>query len=107
MDEALNYLLRQLRDSQQKEGSMIRWRFVLTRLIVIIAVLMLLRWGLGPVANFLTVRGLETVTGAKVEIAKTRVGLFPPRVQYVGFQIADPRAGKQMRDMFRATPSTW
>ncbi len=81
---------------------MIRWRFVLTRLVVIIAVLMLLRWGLGPVANFLTVRGLESVTGAKVEIAQTRVGLFPPSVQYVGFQIADPRDGKEMRDMFRA-----
>jgi uncharacterized protein (TIGR03545 family) len=81
---------------------MIRWRFVLTRLIVIIAVLALLRWGLGPVASYVTVGGLETLTGAKVEIAKTRIGLFPPRVQYVDVHIADPRDGKEMRDAFRA-----
>ncbi len=81
---------------------MIRWQFVLTRLIVVIAVLMLLRWGLGPVANFLTVRGLQSVTGSKVEVAQTRVGLFPPRIQYVGLQIADPRGGKELRNMVSA-----
>jgi uncharacterized protein (TIGR03545 family) len=81
---------------------MIRWRFVLTRLIVIIAVLALLRWGLGPVANYVTIAGLQGVTGAKVEIAKTRVGLFPPRVQYVDVRVADPRDDKAMRDAFRA-----
>ena len=63
---------------------MIRWRFVLTRVIVILAVLMLVRWGLSPIANFLTIQGLQAATGAKVEISQTRVGLFPPRVQYVG-----------------------
>lgn len=81
---------------------MIRWRFVLTRLIIIVAVLVLLRWGLGPVANYVTIRGLETATGAKVEIAKTRVGLFPPRVQYVDVRVADPRDDKEMRDAVRA-----
>lgn len=81
---------------------MIRWRFVITRLIIIIAVIVLLRCGLGPVASFVTVRGLESVTGAKVEIAKTRVGLFPPRIQYVDVAIADPRDDKEMRDAFRA-----
>ncbi|MFK8112645.1 MAG: TIGR03545 family protein [Rubripirellula sp.] len=81
---------------------MIRWRFVLTRLIVIIAVIALLRWGLGPVASYVTVRGLESATGAKVEIAKARVGLFPPRVQYSGFRVADPRDDKEMRDALKA-----
>ena len=81
---------------------MIRWRFILTRLIVVVAVLMLLRWGLGPVAKYLTTRVLESVTGAKVEIAQANIGLFPPRVQYVGFQLADPRADKEMRDLVRA-----
>lgn len=81
---------------------MIRWRFVLTRLIVIIAVFALLRWGLGPVASYVTVQGLESVTGAKVEIDEARVELFPPRVQYAGFRIADPRDDKELRDAFRA-----
>ena len=47
---------------------MIRWRFVITRLVVIAVVLMLLRWGLGPVVSYITVRGIESATGAKVEI---------------------------------------
>ncbi len=81
---------------------MIRWRFVLTRLIIVIAAIALLRWGLGPVAGYVTVRALESITGAKVEIAKTRVGLFPPRIQLVDFAVADPRADKEMRDAFRA-----
>ena len=81
---------------------MIRWRFVLTRLIVVIAAIALLRWGLGPVAGYITVRALESVTGAKVEIAKTRVGLFPPRLQLVDFAVADPRSDKEMRNAFQA-----
>ena len=81
---------------------MIRWRFILTRIVVIAAIIILLRWGLGPVANYVTIRGLESVTGAKVEIAKTRVGLFPPSVQYVDFCVADPRDEKELRDAFRA-----
>lgn len=81
---------------------MIRWRFVLTRLVVIFAVLMLLRWGLGPVANYLTIQGLQSATGAKVDVAQTRIGLFPPRVQYVGIQIADPRGDKGMRNLVSA-----
>lgn len=81
---------------------MIRWSFVLSRVFVLIAVLALLRWGLGPVANFVTTRVLQATTGAKVEIARTRVGLFPPRMQFVDVRIADPRADKAMRDAFRA-----
>ena len=81
---------------------MIRWRFVLTRLIVVVAVLVLLRWGLGPVANYVTVSGLQNATGAKVQIGQTRVGLFPPSIQYSDVQIADPRDDKEMRDAFRA-----
>ena len=76
---------------------MIRWRFVLTRLIVVVAVLALLSLGLGPVASYVTVRGLESATGAKVEIAKTRVGLFPPRIQYVDFAVADPTQPVSLR----------
>lgn len=81
---------------------MIRWRFVLTRLIVVVAVLMLLRWGLGPVVSYVTARGIQSATGAKVDIGKARVGLFPPRIQYVDVQVADPRDGKDMRDAIRA-----
>jgi uncharacterized protein (TIGR03545 family) len=81
---------------------MIRWRFVFTRLVVIIVVLALLRWGMGPVASYMTIRSIQAITGAKVEIAQANVGLFPPRVQYSDVRIADPRERKALRDAFRA-----
>jgi len=81
---------------------MIRWRFVFTRLVIIVGALMLLRWGLSPVVSYVTVRSLELATGAKVEIAQSRVGFFPPRVQFVDVQLADPRRDKEMRNAFHA-----
>ncbi|MDA7874560.1 TIGR03545 family protein [Rubripirellula sp.] len=81
---------------------MIRWRFVLTRLLIVIAVLALLGWGMGPVAQYVTVRSLETATGSQVDIKETRVGLFPPRIHFSEVQVADPRDDKEMRDAFRA-----
>lgn len=81
---------------------MIRWRFILVRAAIVVAVVMMLRWGLGPVARYATTWAIETVTGAKVDIQHTQVGLFPPRIRYSGVQIADPREGKSMRDAFRA-----
>ena len=82
---------------------MIRWSFVLTRLIVVIAVVVLLSVGLGPVARFVSVRGLESATGAKVEVADANVWLFPsPQVQFINVAIADPREDKELRDAFRA-----
>ena len=83
---------------------MIRWRFVITRLVIVIAVIVLLGWGLGPFAKYVTVLTLESITGAKVEIAATSVPLVPPsiRIHYQGLAIADPRAGREMRDWLRA-----
>ncbi|KAA5545272.1 TIGR03545 family protein [Roseiconus nitratireducens] len=81
---------------------MIRWRYLLTRLLVVAVILMLLRFGMAPVASYVTVAGLQTATGAKVDIGKTDVGLFPPRVRYEQVRVADPRNGKAFRDAFRA-----
>ena len=81
---------------------MIRWRFVLTRLLIIVAVVMLLRWGLGPVAEYATVQSIEASVGARAEIGRTQVGLFPPRVIYTDFRVADPRADKDLKNAFRA-----
>ena len=81
---------------------MIRWRFVVTRLLIVAAVLLLVGLGMGPVAKLVTVKGLQSATGAKVEIGKADVGLFPPRIRYQNFRVADPRDAKAMRDAFRA-----
>jgi uncharacterized protein (TIGR03545 family) len=75
---------------------MIRWKYVGFRLFVLIAVLMLLRWTAGPVAQWMVVRSLESSTGAKVEIASTEVGLFPPMLHLKGLKVADPK--REMRN---------
>ena len=82
---------------------MIRWRFVLTRLLIVIAFLALLRWGMGPVAQYVTVHSVETATGSKVDIKDTQVGLFPPSIHFSDVRVADPRDGKEMQDSFRAS----
>lgn len=81
---------------------MIRWRFLLTRLIVVATILMLLFWGLGPMASYITVRGLEASTGARADIGATRVGLFPPQIQFDSVHVADPRDDKEFRNAFQA-----
>ena len=81
---------------------MIRWQYVTTRLLILAAVLLLISLGLGPVAGYVTIKGLEQATGAKVELGATHVGLFPPRIRYENVRIADPRDGKALRDAFRA-----
>lgn len=81
---------------------MIRWQFVISRLLIVIVIVVIISWGLGPVAQYATVRGIESGTGAKVEIAQTTVGLFPPAVRYQDVRIADPREGKEFENVFRA-----
>jgi uncharacterized protein (TIGR03545 family) len=70
--------------------------------MIVVVVVVLLRWGLGPVASYATIRGLESATGAKVEIGETRVGLFPPSVHFSDLHVADPRSDKEMRDAISA-----
>ncbi len=81
---------------------MIRWKFILTRVLIVAAILTLLRWGLGPAARYLTVQGVEMATGARADIARTEIGLFPPRVHYTDIRVADPRGRKEFHDLFRA-----
>lgn len=75
---------------------MIRWKFVAFRLLVVVAFLLLVRYTAAPIAHYMIVRSLEASVGAKVEIASTEVGLFPPRINVTGLAIADPR--KEMRN---------
>jgi|SRR6056297_202973 len=81
---------------------MIRWRFFITRVLIVIAVLALLRWSLGPIAHYASVRALQAAVGSRVDIAQTDVGFFPPRLRFAELQIGDPRQGKQNVNAFSA-----
>lgn len=81
---------------------MIRWRFLVTRLLIVAVVFVLILIGLKPVAHYVTVTSLQKATGAKVDIGDTSVGFFPPKITYRDFRVADPRGDKEYQDAFRA-----
>ncbi len=81
---------------------MIRWRFIFIRLLIVAAIVISIQLGASPVADYLTIQTVQTITGAKAEIGRTQVELFPPRIVYTDFRVADPRGDKGMQDVFRA-----
>ncbi|QDS95203.1 hypothetical protein FF011L_39960 [Roseimaritima multifibrata] len=81
---------------------MIRWRFLIPRILIVVVVIALLRWSIGPIVQYASVQALEASVGARVDIASTTVGLFPPRLEYAGLQIGDPREGKSHTNAFQA-----
>ncbi|MEM6690136.1 MAG: TIGR03545 family protein [Planctomycetota bacterium] len=81
---------------------MIRWNYVVVRLLIVCAIVMTLAYGLGPVAHYVTIRSLETTVGAKASIGRCEVGLFPPTVHYHDVVVADPRSDKSDRNMWQA-----
>ena len=81
---------------------MIRWRFVLTRVIIVIAVLALIRWSVGPLVHYASLQTLQGIVGAQAEIAQTEVGFFPPRLRYTDVKISNPRRSKAYQNAFAA-----
>lgn len=73
---------------------MIRWRFVTSRLIVLLAIVYILGLGLGPIAKYVVTTVLQKSIGSRVTIAAAEVGFFPPRIRLDRCEIADPRTGK-------------
>lgn len=81
---------------------MIRWRYILPRILLVAAILFVIHYALPPVVRYVTVSAVESATGAKVEMASVEVGLFPPRVLYRELQIANPSKDKAMRNLAEA-----
>lgn len=78
---------------------MIRWGYVLPRLFGVGLVLAFLTFGLPPTVRWLTVTALQTATGAKVDLERVDVGLFPPRLVYHQLHLANPGSDKAMRNL--------
>ena len=81
---------------------MIRWRFVLSRLIIVGVILFLLTRALGPAVDYAARRAIESTVGARVDIGQTTVGLFPPRIQFREVAVADPREDKSLKNLAEA-----
>ncbi len=65
---------------------MIQWRFILTRVIIVVAIVFLIRYALSPIARYVTVSTFEESMGGEVAVAKVHVGLFPPTLRYNDFK---------------------
>jgi uncharacterized protein (TIGR03545 family) len=70
---------------------MIRWSYLLPR-VLIVAVLVAAYWfGLNPLARWVLVQTGQSLTKAKVDLGSAQVSLARAQVELVGLQVADPR----------------
>lgn len=71
---------------------MIRWSFLLPRLVLAAAALVALHFGLGPVARWALIQGGQAALGGKIEIGRARVDLAGGRVAIDRLQVSNPRS---------------
>ncbi|RPH79619.1 MAG: TIGR03545 family protein, partial [Planctomycetaceae bacterium] len=81
---------------------MIRWSYVLPRLVAMVAILLFVTYGLSPLAHRITVATLQSLTGARVDLEHVEVGLFPPRLLYHQLALANPSGDKAMSNIASA-----
>lgn len=79
---------------------MIRWTYLLPRLLVVGVLLATICWGLNPLAHWAIVNYAPLATGAKVDIETVDVSLMHPTLRIQGLQVADP--GAAYRNLFEA-----
>ncbi len=82
-----------------KERGMIRWRYVLPRLALVLLLVGGLWLGLNPLARWVLTRGGEAMIGARVELGDVQVNLFRTHVQLDQIRIADPHS--PMKNLFQ------
>ena len=70
----------------------IRWKYLVPRLILLLACVASVRFGLDPLLHTLIVTSGESATGAKVELASVETSLWNGQVQLRDLQIANPQS---------------
>lgn len=68
-----------------------RWKWIVPRLVLVVMIWGFLRWGLDPALRYGLVSGLQSVTGARVDVHGLRTGFFPPRITIEGAALASAR----------------
>jgi len=81
----------------------IRWKYVLPRLAVLLIVGLVLRFGLDPVLKWALVKSGESAVGAKVELASLKTSLWDGELQIEGLAIANPQS--PMRNVLESSDS--
>ena len=74
-----------------------RWTYIIPRLIILGLLWGFLAYGVDPLLRYSTVQSFQSVTGAKVDVAKLNTTYFPPSFTVQGMALASPgRPGKNM-----------
>jgi uncharacterized protein (TIGR03545 family) len=69
---------------------MIRWRYILPRVLIVVAIIFTLRYVLSPLVQYVTTKSLQAATGLDLQLAGVDVEVFPLRLHYADIQVADP-----------------
>ena len=69
---------------------MIRWKYVLPRLVIFSGLALTLIFGTGPFLRWSLVQSGQAATGAKVEIESVRIGWLSGALRLHEIQVADP-----------------
>ncbi len=74
-----------------------RWTYIIPRLTIMSLLWGFLAWGVDPLLRFSTVQSLQSITGAKVDVAALTTTYFPPSFTVQGMALASAgRPGKNM-----------
>lgn len=74
-----------------------RWTYIIPRLIMIGLLWGFLAYGVDPLLRYSTVQSFQSVTGARVDVAKLHTTYFPPSLTIQRMALADAdRPGKNM-----------
>ena len=74
-----------------------RWTYVIPRLIIVGLLWGFLAYGVDPLLRYSTVQSLQTVTGAKVDVAELQTTYFPPSLSIRNMALASAsRYGENM-----------
>jgi uncharacterized protein (TIGR03545 family) len=71
---------------------LIRWKYVLPRLLLLLFVGLCVRFGLDPALRWFIVTSGQAVTGAKVDLAEVKTSLRDVRLELAGLQAANANA---------------
>jgi uncharacterized protein (TIGR03545 family) len=69
---------------------MIRWRFLISRILLLLLAILALWLGAAPLLHLALQHSLQSAVGARVDIDQLRIGWWPPRLMVRGIAVADP-----------------
>lgn len=75
-----------------------RWKWILPRLILVTCLWGFIKWGMDPLLRYSVVQAVQSLSGAKVDIANVRTQFFPPTVSIDHVAVASAR--RRGRNLF-------